>query len=146
MKYIFIVTFMILLSSICRAESSPFVPQPIPEPTTPFIVDEYSSGISYKDEKVRLKAAAEQIKDYQNQFNDMHVPIIFFGEKCSALKRANRVKNYLLKTEGIESNRIVTFYGGNEKSWSVRIYLIPVRMTEPEPNTDLIKGQDCQVI
>lgn len=115
MKYIFILTFMILLSSICRAESNPFVPQPVPKPTTPLAVDEYSSGISSKDEKVRLKEAAKQIKDYQNQFDDMSVPIIFYGEKCSALKRANRVKNYLVKTEGIESNRIVTIYGGNEK-------------------------------
>ena len=85
MKYILTLTFLIFLASICRAEQTSFVPQPIPKPTSPITVDEYSE-ISSKEEKERLKIAAEQIKDYQNRFNDASVPIIFYGEKCSALK------------------------------------------------------------
>jgi hypothetical protein len=144
MKYIFTLTLLILLSSISHAEQTFFVPQPIPKPTTPITVDEYSK-ISSKEEKERLKLAAKQIKEYQNQFDDMSVPIIFYGEKCSALKRASRVKNYLVKTEGIESNRIFTIYGGNNKVWRVVIYLLPVKSIDTESNIDSSKEQDCQV-
>ena len=144
MKYIFTLTFLILLSSISRAEQIPFVPKPVPKPTTPITVDEYSE-ISSKEEKERLKLAAEQIKDYQNQFDDMSVPIIFYCEKCSALKRASRVKNYLVETERIESNRIRTIYGGNSKAWRVVIYLLPVKLNETESEIDSSKELNCQV-
>jgi hypothetical protein len=144
MKYIFTLTLLILMLSISRAESIPFLPQPVPAPTSPITVDEYS-GISPKEEKERLKQAAKQIKDYENQFDDMQVPIIYFGGRCSALKKANSVKNYLVKTEGIESNRIVTFYGGNNKVWKIVIYLVPVGTIDTESNTDSSKEQDCQL-
>jgi hypothetical protein len=144
MKYIFTLTLLILLSSISRAEQIPFMPQPVPEPTTPITVDEYGE-ISSKEEKERLKLAAEQIRKYQNQFDDMGVPLIFYGEKCSALKRASRVKDYLVKIEGIESDSIRTIYGGNDKVRRVVIYLLPVKLIETESNIDSSKEQDCQV-
>ena len=144
MKYILTLTFLILLSSISRAEQISFVPQPIPKPTTPITVDDYSE-ISSKDEKARLQAAAEQIKEYQNQFEGMSVSIIFYGEKCSALKRASRVKEYLVKTQGIESNRISAIYGGDSKDWRVVIYLLPVKAIDTESEIDTSKEPDCQV-
>lgn len=143
MKYIFTLTLLILLSSLSRAEQIYFIPQPIPKPTTPITVDEYSE-ISSKEEKERLKLAAEQIKEYQNQVEDMQVPIIFYGEKCSALKRASRVRDYLVKTEGIESERIRTIYGGDNKVWRVVIYLLPVKVIKTESNLDSSNEKDCQ--
>ena len=144
MKYIFTLIFLVLLSSISRAEPIYLAPQPIPEPTTPITVDEYSE-ISPKDEKVRLQAAAEQIKEYQSQFEDASVPIIFYGEKCNALKRANRAKDYLVKTEGIESNRIYTIYGGDSKDLRIVIYLLPVKAIDSESEMNSSKEPDCLV-
>ncbi len=144
MKYIFTLIFLVLLSSISRAEQISIAPQPVPEPTTPIIVDEYSE-ISSKDEKVRLQAAAEQIKEYQNQFEDASVPIIFYGEKCSALKRANRVKDYLVKTGGIESNRIYTIYGGDSEDLRIVIYILPVKAINTESEISSSKEPDCPV-
>lgn len=141
MKYIFALTFLIFLANVSRAEQTASVP-PIPQPTSPLTLDIYGE-ISAKEEKERLKSAAEQIKEYQKKFKDASVPFIFYGEKCSALKRVKRAKDYLVKTEGIESNRIYAIYGGDAKDLSISIYLLPVSLLTGAI-VDVSKEPDCQ--
>lgn len=139
MKYIFTFALIILLSGISYAEAIPFAPQPIPKPTSPIKVDEYGE-ISFKEEKERLKPAVEEMKNDQNQFGDMYLAIIYYGEKCSTTKRINNVKNYLIKEQGIESNKISTTYGGLGET-KTEIYLFPVKPSADNPNIDSKKNR-----
>lgn len=144
MKYIFTLLLLLLLSSISFAEQTSFVPKPIPKPTSPLVLDEYGK-ISRKEEKKRLKLVAQEIKDIQKQVNDLSVPIIYYGEKCSALKTANRAKDYLVNTEGIESDKIIMFYGGENEDLIIRIYVLPGKPTEPETDNESSKVSDCNL-
>lgn len=144
MKYIFTLALLISLSIISRAEQLSFAPQPVPKPTSPMKIDEYSE-IPLKEQTERLRIIAKQIKSYENKSDDLNMAIIFYGEKCGALKRANRTKNYLVKTEGIASDKIRAIYGGQSEVWKVTIYLLPVKTIDTESDIDLSKEPNCQV-
>jgi len=144
MKYIFALTFLVLLPVLSHGEQVSFAPQPIPQPTTPIVVDEFSD-LSSKDQKARLKLAAKKMKDYKNRVGDMGVPIVVYGEECSALRWVNRVKSYLVRIEGIESNKIFPVYGGDGPIRRIVIYLLPERPFDVEAEFGLGKIPDCGV-
>ena len=143
MKSIPRLILLIFLASIVHAAPGSLSVPPVPKPTAPILIDEYGE-ISLEAEKRRLEIAAKQIKDYQSQFDSATVPIMFFGEKCSALKRANRAKAYLAKTEGIESKRIFTLYGGGGKDLRIVVYLLPAELPENGLKGYKITETDCQ--
>ena len=120
MKYFFAIGCLLLMTSILRAEEVSSVPKPVPAPTTPRVVmdmeqDERLSSQSAKDELKDLAAELKQDKDIR--------AYIIFNEKSKrsrmTILTANRIKNYLVKKEGIKSDRIVVVRGGNSDIWKI---------------------------
>ena len=89
--------------------------------------DEYGN-IRFNDEKARLDNYAIQL---QNAPTD-RATIIGYGS-CAGegLNRANRAKDYLVNTRGIDAGRIDTVDGGCQAELKVELWLVPSGATAP---------------
>jgi hypothetical protein len=89
--------------------------------------DEYGN-IRFNDEKARLDNYAIQL---QNAPTD-RATIIGYGS-CAGegLNRANRAKDYLVNTRGIDAGRIDTVDGGCQAELKVELWLVPAGATAP---------------
>ncbi len=103
--------------------------------------DEYGD-ITFNDEKARLDNYAIQL---QNQPGAQGY-IIAYGtcagdglcthKSCIvAQKRAERAKDYLVNTRGIDAGRIVTVDGGCRSAVDVELWVVPTGATAPAANT-----------
>jgi hypothetical protein len=103
-------------------------------PLTPTRFDEYGD-IRFNDEKARLDNYAIQLQ------NDPGAEgyIIAYGT-CAGQgqERADRAKNYLVNTRGIEAGRIITIDGGCRADLSVELWIRPTGATVPAASTDNI--------
>jgi hypothetical protein len=104
-------------------------PKPITLPTK---FDEYGN-IRFNDEKARLDNYAIQLQ------NDPGAEgyIIAYGT-CTGegQTRADRAKNYLVNTRGIDAARIVTIDGGCRADLTVELWLVPAGAQKPAATTD----------
>jgi hypothetical protein len=93
--------------------------------------DEYGN-IRFNDEKARLDNYAIQL---QNAPTD-RATIIGYGS-CAGegLNRANRAKDYLVNTRGIDAGRIDTVDGGCLTELKVELWLVPSGATAPAADT-----------
>jgi len=105
------------------------VKPPIPESIK---FDEYGN-IRFNDEKARLDNYAIQL---QNQPGSSAVIIAYGSYAGEAQTRADRAKDYLVNTRGIEAGRITTIDGGCRSDLTVQLWIVPSGATAPAASTD----------
>jgi hypothetical protein len=96
--------------------------------------DEYGN-IRFNDEKARLDNYAIQL---QNQPGAQGYIIAYGGCAGEAQARADRAKDYLVNTRGIDAGRIVTMDGGCRSDLAVELWVVPSGATPPAASTDNI--------
>lgn len=93
----------------------------------PIKFDEYGN-IRFNDEKARLDNYAIQLQNNP----DNRATIIGYGAcEGEGLNRANRAKDYLVNTRGIDAGRIDTVDGGCRSELHVELWLVPSGATAP---------------
>lgn len=105
----------------------------ISAPPQPRKFDEYGN-IAFNDEKARLDNFAIQL---QNEPGSQGYIIAYGGRKGragEAQARADRAKNYLVNTRGIDSGRLVTVDGGYREDLTVELWIVPTGATPPPPS------------
>jgi hypothetical protein len=104
-----------------------------PAPPTKF--DEYGN-ITFNDEKARLDNYAIQL---QNQPGSQGYIIAYGSCEGEAQARADRAKDYLVNTRGIDAGRLVTIDGGCRSALTVELWIVPQGTTAPAASaTDTI--------
>jgi hypothetical protein len=101
-----------------RTASCSTAVKPLPPPIERF--DAYGN-IRFNDEKARLDNFAIQLQ------NDPGFTgyIVGYGSRDAAgLKRADRAKNYLVNTRGLDAKRVVTMDGGCLPELQVRLWIL----------------------
>jgi hypothetical protein len=93
--------------------------------------DEYGN-IKFNDEKARLDNYAIQL---QNQPGSTGVIIAYGSCEGEAQARADRAKDYLVNTRGIEAGRITTIDGGCRSDLTVQLWVVPSGATAPAADT-----------
>lgn len=95
--------------------------------------DEYGDLIQ-EDESVRLNAFE---KDLAKDASARGYIVVYGGRvdpPGRAHRYASRAKNYLVSTEGIPSERIITIEGGQRDSLTVELWIVPSGAQPPVPN------------
>lgn len=106
--------------------------------------DEYGN-IAFNDEKARLDNFAIQL---QNQPGAQGYIIAYGGRRGragEALRRAERAKDYLVNTRGIEAGRIVTVDGGYRETLTVELWIVPQGAEAPKP-TPTVDASEVQTM
>ena len=107
----------------------------IKAPTPPAVkFDEYGN-IRFNDEKARLDNYAIQL---QNQPGSQGYIIAYGSCAGEAEARAQRAKDYLVNTRGIDASRLVTVDGGCRSDLAVELWVVPTGATAPAASTDNI--------
>jgi hypothetical protein len=112
----------------CRATCQSSVPAP-PNPTR---FDEIGE-ISRDDEKARLDNFAIEL---QNNPGTQGYIIAYGGRRSrygNGRQRAERAREYLVATRGIDSSRIITVDGGTRDTASTEMWIVPPGATPPRP-------------
>lgn len=93
--------------------------------------DEYGN-VRFNDEKARLDNFAIQL---QNDPTAQGYIIAYGGRRGTragaAQARADRAKDYLVNTRGVDTGRIVTVDGGFREEFAVELYTVPQGATAP---------------
>jgi hypothetical protein len=103
-------------------------------PAVPTKFDEYGN-IKFNDEKARLDNYAIQL---QNQPGTQAYIIAYGTCAGEAQARADRAKDYLVNTRGIDAGRITTIDGGCRSDLTVELWIVPSGATPPAASTDNI--------
>ncbi|HET6891376.1 MAG TPA: hypothetical protein VFH31_09760 [Pyrinomonadaceae bacterium] len=103
-------------------------PKPV---VTPIKFDEYGD-IRFNDEKARLDNYAIQL---QNQPGATATIIAYGTCAGEGQARADRAKNYLVNTRGIEASRITAIDGGCRSDLKVELWIVPEGATAPAADT-----------
>ena len=98
---------------------------PKPEPRK---FDEYGN-IRFNDEKARLDNYAIQL---QNEPGSTGTIIAYGSCAGEAQARADRAKDYLVNTRGIEAGRITTVDGGCRADLTVQLWVVPTGADQPQ--------------
>jgi hypothetical protein len=93
--------------------------------------DEYGN-IRFNDEKARLDNFAIQL---QNEPMAQGYIIGYGSCDAEGQTRANRAKDYLVNTRGIDAGRIVVVDGGCMPQLKVELWIVPQGATPPTPDT-----------
>jgi hypothetical protein len=109
----------------------------IPERPGARKVDEYGN-IRFNDEKARLDNFAIEL---QNDPTAQGYIIAYggrVGRRGEAQARADRARNYLVNTRGIDPSRIVTVDGGFREDLTVELWIVPSGAEQPaaSPSVD----------
>ena len=94
--------------------------------------DEYGN-IKFNDEKARLDNYAIQL---QNQPGSQGYIIAYGTCEGEAQARADRAKDYLVNTRGIDAGRLVTIDGGCRSELLVQLWIVPSGAMAPAASTD----------
>ncbi len=101
--------------------------------------DEYGN-VNFNDEKARLDNYAIQL---QNAPGTQGYIIAYGGRRGrtgEAQARADRAKNYLVNTRGIDAGRISTVDGGFREDLAVELWLVPQGATPPTASPTVQPG------
>jgi hypothetical protein len=112
----------------CRAQCQAAVPAP-PNPTK---FDEIGE-IQRNDEKARLDVFAIEL---QNSPGAQGYIIGYGGRNRrfgTGQQRADRAREYVVNTRGIDASRIVTLDGGTRATGATELWLVPAGATPPRP-------------
>lgn len=95
-------------------------------------IDEYRvKDLVSEDEQMRLWSAFDELA---KEPKDTRLFIIAYGELPGSARRyANRAKNYLVSSHGVDSSRIVAVDGGGRTGTAIEIWLVPIGAPEPTP-------------
>jgi hypothetical protein len=93
--------------------------------------DEYGN-IRFNDEKARLDNFAIQL---QNEPTAQGYLIGYGSCDAEGQTRANRAKDYLVNTRGIDAGRIMVVDGGCMPELKVELWIVPQGATPPTPDT-----------
>ena len=104
--------------------------RPRPNPARKF--DEYGN-IRFNDEKARLDNFAIQL---QNEPAAQGYIIGYGSCDAEGTTRANRAKDYLVNTRGIDAGRLVVVDGGCMPELKVELWIVPSGATPPVASTD----------
>jgi len=104
--------------------------KPKPNPARKF--DEYGN-IRFNDEKARLDNFAIQL---QNEPAAQGYIIGYGSCDAEGQTRANRAKDYLVNTRGIDAGRLVVVDGGCMPELKVELWIVPSGATPPAASTD----------
>jgi hypothetical protein len=102
---------------------------PNPEPTK---FDEYGN-IKFNDEKARLDNYAIQL---QNAPGSQGYILAYGSCAGEAQARADRAKDYLVNTRGIDASRLVAVDGGCRSDLTVQLWVVPTGATAPAASAD----------
>jgi hypothetical protein len=105
-----------------------------PAAAVPVKFDEYGN-IKFNDEKARLDNYAIQL---QNQPGSQGYIIAYGSCAGEAQARADRAKDYLVNTRGIDASRLVTVDGGCRSDLTVELWVVPTGATPPAASMDNI--------
>jgi hypothetical protein len=94
--------------------------------------DEYGD-IKFNDEKARLDNYAIQL---QNQPGSQGYILAYGSCDGEAAARANRAKDYMVNTRGIDASRLVTVDGGCRADLLVELWIVPTGATPPAASSD----------
>lgn len=94
-------------------------------------VDTYGD-IKFNDEKARLDNFAIAL---QNEPGSTGYILAYGSCEGEAQARADRAKDYVVNTRGIDAGRIVTIDGGCRAELTVELYVCPVGAAAPTPDT-----------
>jgi len=94
--------------------------------------DEYGN-IKFNDEKARLDNYAIQL---QNQPGSQGYILAYGSCEGEAQARADRAKDYLVNTRGIDASRLVTVDGGCRAELLVELWIVPTGATPPAASAD----------
>lgn len=106
--------------------------------------DEYGN-IRFNDEKARLDNYAIQL---QNDPGSQGYIIAYGGRRGTAGEaqaRADRAKNYLVNTRGIDAGRLVTVDGGYREELTVELWIRPTGANEPTA-TPNVEASEVQIV
>ena len=103
-----------------------------PPVNNPTKFDEYGN-IRFNDEKARLDNYAIQL---QNQPGSQGYIIAYGSCEGEAQARADRAKDYLVNTRGIDAGRLVTIDGGCRSDLLVQLWIVPTGADAPAASTD----------
>ncbi|HEX6183510.1 MAG TPA: hypothetical protein VFZ44_06335 [Pyrinomonadaceae bacterium] len=112
----------------CRAQCQAAVPAP-PNPTK---FDEFGE-LQRNDEKARLDVFAIEL---QNSPGAQGYIIGYGGRNKrygTGAQRAQRARDYVVSTRGIEASRIVTLEGGARETGATELWIVPPGATPPRP-------------
>lgn len=104
----------------------------LPAPVQPRKADEFGE-ITHDDEKARLDLFAIEL---QNEPGAQGYIIAYGGRRPRAgegQRRANRARDYLVNTRGINAARITTIDGGYRESGTTELWVVPAGATPPRP-------------
>lgn len=118
------------LDASCASNSAPCTIQ-VGEPPKATKFDEYGN-IRFNDEKARLDNFAIQL---QTDPTAQGYIIAYGGRRGTragaAQARADRAKDYLVNTRGVDAGRIVTLDGGFREEFTVELYTVQQGATPP---------------
>jgi hypothetical protein len=100
------------------------------------LFDQYGN-IAFNDEKARLDNYAIQL---QNEPGAQGYIIAYGGRRGRANEaqaRADRAKDYLVNTRGVDPGRIVTVDGGYREDLTVELWIVPTGATPPTASPTL---------
>jgi hypothetical protein len=112
----------------CRAQCQASVPAP-PNPKK---FDEFGE-VKFDDEKARLDVFAIEL---QNSPGEQGYIIGYGGSgkrSATGQQRAQRARDYVVATRGIDGSRIVILDGGQRTTGSLQLWLVPPGATPPRP-------------
>jgi hypothetical protein len=112
------------------ATSASCTTQVLPGPPPARKIDEYGN-IRFNDEKARLDNFAIEL---QNDPTAQGYIIAYGGRRGragEAQRRADRAKDYLVNTRGVDASRIVTVDGGFREDLTVELWIVPQGATAP---------------
>jgi PKD domain len=95
-------------------------------------VDEYGD-IKFNDEKARLDNFASSL---QTEAGSQGYIIGYGACEGQGLARANRAKDYLVNTRGIDAGRVIVIDGGCRAELWVELYVCPPGAPAPQARTD----------
>jgi len=113
-------------------------------PPVPRKFDEYGN-IAFNDEKARLDNFAIQL---QNEPGAQGYIIAYGGRRGrtgEAQARADRAKDYLVNTRGLDPGRVVTVDGGYREDLTVELWIVPTGATPPTASPT-VQASEVQII
>lgn len=111
----------------CAATCTAQVPQP-PRPK-PF--DEFGN-IARDDEKARLDVFAIQLQNEPGSRGYIVVYPAATSKPNEAQRRADRAREYLVNTRGMDAGRVITLIGPQRDAFTVQLWVVPAG-AEPPP-------------
>ncbi|PYS53237.1 MAG: hypothetical protein DMF68_00100 [Acidobacteria bacterium] len=99
--------------------------------------------VNCEDEMAHLDNFAIEIQSNPGSIGYVSVYGGNYGRRGEAKARASRIKEYLVKSRGLDSNRVMTIDSGYMEHLTVELWLLPRAVSAP-PITPTIQPKDVK--